>query len=94
LSPGERAFRNATEGVPYQAPSAARTCSHLAIDGRPVTIIAFAGRLRELARPASDSKDLPMQKSKARRKAAKVRRKRVQNTHFKTRRVSTKERFK
>jgi len=35
-----------------------------------------------------------VQKSKARRKAAKVRRKRVQNTHFKTRRVSSKERYK
>jgi hypothetical protein len=35
-----------------------------------------------------------MQKSKARRKAAKIRRKRTQNTHFKTRRVSSKERFK
>jgi hypothetical protein len=35
-----------------------------------------------------------MQKSKARRKAAKVRRKRRQNTHFKLARVSTKERFK
>lgn len=35
-----------------------------------------------------------MQKSKARRKAAKVRRKRKQNTRFKLARVSTKERFK
>jgi hypothetical protein len=35
-----------------------------------------------------------MQKTKARRKAAKVRRKRIQNTHFKTKRASTKTRFK
>jgi hypothetical protein len=35
-----------------------------------------------------------MQKSKARRKAAKVRRKRIQNTHFKTKRVSSKQRYK
>lgn len=35
-----------------------------------------------------------MQKSKARRKATKIRRKRTQNTHFKTRRQSSKERFK
>jgi len=35
-----------------------------------------------------------MQKSKARRKAAKVRRKRQQNTTFKVKRVSTKARFK
>ena len=35
-----------------------------------------------------------MQKSKARRKAAKIRRKRIQNTHFKTRRQSSKDRYK
>jgi hypothetical protein len=35
-----------------------------------------------------------MQKSKARRKAAKIRRKRIQNTHFKTNRASSKTRFK
>jgi hypothetical protein len=43
---------------------------------------------------AGAPKESPMQKSKARRKAAKVRRKRRQNTHFKLARVSTKERFK
>ena len=35
-----------------------------------------------------------MQKSKARRRAAKVRRKRMQNTTFKTLRKSSKSRFK
>ncbi len=35
-----------------------------------------------------------MQKSKARRKATKIRKKRIQNTHFKTNRASSKTRFK
>lgn len=51
--------------------------------------------------PAKGSYNLPnlirefaMQKSKARRRAAKVRRKRQQNTTFKTERKSSKSRFK
>ena len=38
--------------------------------------------------------EMRMQKTKARRKAAKKRRKTKQNTTFKTRRVSSKARFK
>jgi hypothetical protein len=46
------------------------------------------------AATGATSKESNMQKTKARRKAAKVRRKRIQNTHFKTKRASTKTRFK
>jgi hypothetical protein len=56
----------------------------LAIPPVALTIIPFPRRPSEPR----------MQKSKARRKAAKKRRKTKQNTTFKTRRVSSKERFK
>ena len=62
--------------------------ARLAVSRLGLTISPRAGRNRRLP------KESPMQKSKARRKAAKVRRKRIQNTHFKTRCESSKTRYK
>ena len=76
---GETRRRNGKEGGNCEPPTWA-----LAFPSPQLRIIAFPHRPRSRH----------MQKSKARRKAAKKRRKTKQNTTFKTLRVSSKERFR